>query len=139
MESEKQFSYSNGPIYGTIKGSIQIQRNEYGDDDVLALHGLKVTLLDADNQWVNEDYTDDNGEFAFLGTNLKSYTIVFPEAIDYRNQRFLPESSEVQYQFPVDLTPEKPRVNNLHMRYGLRQTGMIEGYMMNTEAQSISA
>ena len=139
MEREIQLSQSDEPIYGAIKGSIQIQRRQYGDDDVLTLSGLRFTLLDGDNQWVNEDYTDDNGEFAFLGTALKTYSIVFPESIDYRKQKFLPESSEVQYRFPVDLTPERPRVNNLHMLYGHRQTGMIEGYTMNTDAQPINA
>jgi hypothetical protein len=128
METETRQSQPNKPIYGTIKGSIQIQRNLYGSDDVLAFCCLKVALLDADNQWVAEESTNDDGDFAFLGIALGTYTIVFPDAIVYQKQKFLPQNSAFHYEFPVELTPEKPLADNLHVHYGLPKNGVIQGY-----------
>ena len=137
MEMTKQLNYDSAPTYGSIKGTIQIHRNQYGDDDVLTLCCLKVTLLDADNHWVAEEYTDYNGEFAFLGFALKTYTVVFPESIDYRKQKFLPEGSGFKYQFPVTLSAEQTRVNDVDIHYGLPQTGLIQGYTPNADTQPI--
>ena len=132
METEKQQIQSNKATYGTIKGSIQIQRNMYGNDDVLTLCCIKVTLMDADNQWVAEESTNDDGDFAFLGTPLGVYTIVFPDSIDYQNQKFLPQSTAFHYQFPVELTWWKPLVDDIHVHYNLPKTGVIQGYPMDS-------
>jgi len=132
MKTEKQQSQSNQPTFGTIKGNIQIQRNLYGSDDVLSLCCLKVTLLDANNQWVAEECTDDNGDFAFLGTPMGSYTVIFPDSIVYQKQKFLPQNKAFHYEFPVDLTSEKPLVANLHVHYSLPKSGVIQGYPMES-------
>ena len=137
METAKQLSYDTAPTYGTIKGTIQIHRNQYGDDDVLTLCCIKVTLLDTDNQWVAEEYTDDKGDFAFLGYPLKAYTIVFPELIDYRKQKFLPQGSGFTYKFPVTLSPERTRVDGVDIHYCLAQTGSVQGYTLGMDAQPI--
>ena len=137
MEMTKQLNYDSAPTCGTIKGTIQIHRNQYGDDDVLTLCCLKVALLDADNQWVAEEYTDDNGDFAFLGSALQAYTVVFPESIDYRKQKFLPEGNGFQYKFPVTLSPEQTRVNGVDIHYGLPQTGSVQGYTLGMDTQPI--
>src|ERR1041385_2888837 len=95
MKTNKRLNANFAPTCGSIKGTIQIHRKQYGDDDVLSLGCIKVILLDADDgQWADEEYTDDNGNFTFLGLALKAYTVVFPESIDYRNQKFLPERLE---------------------------------------------
>jgi hypothetical protein len=137
MENNGRLNQSDRPTYGTIKGNIQIFRNQYGEDDVLTLCCIKVTLLDANNQWVAEEYTDDNGDFAFLGFPLRAYTVIFPESIDYRKQKFVSESSGFRHQFKVELSPEKTVVDDVDIRYSLSQTGLIEGYPLGADAQSM--
>ena len=124
METTQELSYDSTPTYGAIKGVIQIHRNQYSDDDVLSLSSIRVTLLDADGQWVDEEYTDDNGRFAFLGSPLKAYTVVFPESITYRQQKFLPKGSNFNHQLPVTLSAEQRRVTGVDIHYGLPQVGL---------------
>ena len=137
MKTTKRLNTNLTPTCGSIKGTIQIHRKQYGDDDVLSLCCIKVILLDANGQWVDEEYTDDNGNFAFLGSPLKAYTVVFPESITYRKQKFLPEGSEFKHQFPVTLSAEQRRVIGVDMHYGLPQTGLMEGHPVNADTQPI--
>src|ERR1043165_4073574 len=118
MEIDREQTQVRTPFYGTIKGSIQIHRNKYGTDDVLSLCCIKVTLLDADNQWVGEECTDDNGDFAFLGFALKAYTVVFPESVIYQKQNFLPDNGGFQPHIKIELSPEKTMVDGITMHYG---------------------
>jgi len=133
METDRVLTQVRTPFYGTIKGSIQIHRNKYGSDDVLTLCCIKVTLLDADNQWVAEECTDDNGDFTFLGFALKTYTVVFPESITYQKQNFLPDGG-FQHHFKIELSPEKTIVDGITMHYGLLQTGSVQGYTLGSDA-----
>ena len=137
METVQQLNADFVSACGSIKGAIQIHRNQYGDDDVLSLCCIKVTLFDANGQWVDEEYTDDNGNFAFLGSPLKAYTVVFPESITYRKQKFLPDGSEFKHQFPVTLSAEQRQVIGVDMNYGLPQTGLIEGHPVSADTQPI--
>jgi len=137
MKSNGRLNQSDRPAYGTIKGNIQIFRNKYGNDDVLSFCCIKVNLWDSDDQWVTEECTDDNGDFAFVGLALKAYTVVFPESIDYQKQKFVSESSGFRHQFKVELSPEKTLVDNVDIRYSLSQTGLIEGYPTGADAQSM--
>jgi hypothetical protein len=127
MESNGQ-NQTHQPFCGTIKGAIQLLRNKYGNDDVLTFCCIKVTLLDANNQWVAEEATDDSGNFTFTGVGLQAYTLVFPETIDYQGQKFLPASSEFQHKFTVTLSTQEPLVKSVDIRYVLPVTGSLESY-----------
>ena len=138
MKTDKRLNANFAPNCGSIKGTIQIHRKQYGDDDVLSLGCIKVILLDADDgQWADEEYTDDNGNFAFLGLALKAYTVVFPESIDYRNQKFLPEGSGFRHKFPARPSREQRLVDRIDLHYGLAKTGSIETDPVSGDTQPI--
>ena len=137
MKNINDMSDASRNLYGTIKGSVQIQRNKYGNDDVLTLCCIKVNLFDADKQWVAEETTDDNGKFAFIGIPLKEYTVVFPELINYQNQSFLPQGSRFQNEFKIALSYEQMRVDKVNIHYTLPQISVIQGLPSNTDDQPV--
>jgi hypothetical protein len=140
MLTAKRLNTRFAPTYGSIKGTIQIHRKQYGDEDVLSLGCIKVVLLDADDgQWVDEEYTDDSGNFAFLGLALKAYMVVFPELIDYRKQKFLPEGSGFRHKFPARPSREQRLVDGVDIHYGLAKSGSTEGNLVSGDTQPILA
>lgn len=136
MESDRKNQFHQ-PSCGTIKGVIQLLRNKYGSDDILTLCCLKVTLLDADNHWVAEETTDDDGNFTFTGVGLQDYTLIFPEAVDYQGQKFLPTGSTFQHKFSVAPSAQQPLVKGIDVHYVLPVMGSLESYSPSTNSQSV--
>ena len=135
MNNENDLSGARQNLYGTIKGCVQILRNQYGNDDILALCCIKVNLYDANNQWVAEENTDESGNFAFIGVPRKQYTVIFPELIKYRNQSFLPQGSQFQHEFKIVLSDEQMVVDKVNIHYILPQVGVMQGYNLSTDSQ----